>query len=96
MKDVSTQYKDHIEEGDHHIEKLVNLYKSNQLDYLSICDLTRKFFRCFDLKGHASLGKVEMKQLLSCFSLQMNSLGTTMSKEGFAKWFDSIDYDGGG
>ena len=26
----------------------------------------------------------------------MNSVGTTMSKEDFVKWFDSIDDDGGG
>lgn len=79
IKDLSA-YQDQITEGRHHIYKLVQQYKLNSLDYLQVCDLTRKLYRCFDLDGNAVLGKIEMKQLLESFSNEMNTIGTSMSK----------------
>lgn len=93
ISDVSV-YQDQICEGRHHISKLVTAYKLNSLDYLKLCDLTRKLYKCFDLDGNASLGKIEMKQLLLAMSTEMNSLGgKQMTKSAFRKWFSEIDTD---
>lgn len=92
-KDLSV-FREQLQEGSHHIQKLVQQYKLNGLDYLQVCDLTRKVFRCFDLSGNAQLGKIEMKCLLEHFTSEMNTIGTTMSKQTFQKWFESIDTDG--
>lgn len=69
------------------MSKLVKLYKLNSLDYLQVCDLSKKVFRCFDLDGNALLDKVEAKILLQAFSNEMNTIGTSLSKDGFRKWF---------
>lgn len=93
IKDLSV-FENQIEEGSHHIRKLVGLYKNNGLDYLGICDLTRKIFRCFDLSNCRELGKIEMKCLLEALSNEMNLINTNLNIQTFQKWFDQIDTDG--
>lgn len=93
IKDLSV-FENQIEEGSHHIRKLVGMYKNNGLDYLAICDLTRKIFRCFDLSNCRELGKIEMKCLLEALSNEMNIINTNLNIQTFQKWFDQIDLDG--
>ena len=59
-RDISA-YEEFITEGRHHISKLVEMYKLNKIDYLSVCDLTRKIYRCFHLDSNANLDKFETK-----------------------------------
>lgn len=86
--------EDQINEGRHHIRKLVAHYKVNSLDYLTLCDLTRKIYRCFDLDSNDNLDKYETKQLLEVFSNEMNTLGTALNRKTFSDWFAKIDADG--
>ncbi len=92
-KDLSA-YQDLIDEGRHHIRKLVQSYKLNKIDYLSLCDMTRKIYKCFDFDHNQNLDKLETKQLLEAFSSEMNMLGTTLTKNTFKEWFAKIDQDG--
>jgi Ca2+-binding EF-hand superfamily protein len=80
-------HQEQIVDGRHHIKKLVNLYRLNQLDYLHLCDLTRKIYRCFDLDGNANLDKFETRNLMEAFSSEMNTIGTQFNKQTFKKFF---------
>lgn len=72
----------------------MNLYKLSQLDYLHVCDLTRKIYRCFDLDGNANLDKFETRHLIDAFSSEMNTIGTSFNKQSFREWFAQIDASG--
>ena len=68
----------------------------NQLDYLTVCDLARKVFKCFDLNADANLNKHETKLWLEAFSAEMNTLTTNFNLAQFRAWFSKIDEDGSG
>ena len=87
-------HREQINEGKHHVAKLVQYYKVDNLDYLTLCDLTRKIFRCFDVDNNQNLDKLETKQLLEAFSAEMNTIGTQFNRKTFQEWFAKIDADG--
>ena len=60
--------KDQIHKGHSNINKLVQLNKSNQLDYLAACSLVRKIYRCFDFDGDNQLDRIELQALFSNFT----------------------------
>ena len=53
-----------LAEGNSHIGKLLEYFNNGNLDYLKMCNVGKKIFRCFDFDGNASLDEVELKLLL--------------------------------
>lgn len=89
-------FDESIANGRRYMHKLVEKYKVNQLDYLTVCDLARKVFKCFDLNADANLNKHETKLWLEAFSAEMNTLTTNFNLSQFRAWFSKIDEDGSG
>jgi hypothetical protein len=75
----SKAFEDQMADGRHYLSKLVEKYKINRLDYLTVCDLARKIFRCYDLNCDSNLNKHETKLWLEAFSSEMNTLTTNFS-----------------
>jgi Ca2+-binding EF-hand superfamily protein len=94
LNDVRRDYADQFEQGRHYIRKMVALYKSGNMDYLSLCNILRKIYNSFDFTGNACLSKLETRHLLECFSAEMNTIMTQMKNQSFKQWFEKIDTDG--
>jgi hypothetical protein len=74
-----TVFDENIQAGKRYLNKLVQKYRLNKLDYLGVCDLSRKIFNSFDLNGDGNLNIIETKLWLEAFSHEMNTLDTNFN-----------------
>ena len=72
-----------MHKGIKNIEKLVNLHKNNQLDYLTVCDLVRKILDAYDFDKDKQLDKIEYKALVDNFLTQMQLTDTSLNQDDF-------------
>lgn len=46
---------DNIQKGQYYVKKLMDRYKAKNLNYLQLCDITRKVYKSFNLNGDGTL-----------------------------------------
>lgn len=96
-KDVHINPKymaDTIRKGQYYVKKLIETYKKDALDYLTLCDLTKKMYRSFNLNADGTLDKYEMRHLLEALSNEMCTISLEANVLTFKQWFQRFDADG--
>ena len=96
-KDVHINPKymaDTIRKGQYYVKKLIETYKKDALDYLTLCDLTKKMYRSFNLNADGTLDKYEMRHLLEALSNEMCTISLEADVLTFKQWFQRFDADG--
>ena len=79
--------EERMQKGLKNIDRLVSLHKTNQLDYLTVCDGVRKIFNAYDFDSDGLLDKIEHKAFLENFMTQMKITDSSINQDEFRDLF---------